>query len=137
MFYIYTPSVTPSGKRVSNTKIILFEATNSGQGTLQYRYTTQRRFELTRKGRKTTKENRYVHCSRLNDIADASTAHLDGYMLCFSSFDQAYLAKCTLINRIPEVFLAKILALTEKMNSLESANPQPQFMSDAIPEVFV
>ena len=138
MFYIYTPYVTPSGARVSNTKIVIYEAVASATYPgPQNRYTTTRRLELTRKGWKSVKDIRNMFTVTYNTVADASTTRLDGYALCFATFDEAYLAKCILINRIPEVFIAKLQVLTDKMNSLKPATPQPQFMSDAIPEVFV
>ena len=137
MYIIYTPYVTPSGKRVSNTKIIIYEAVPTKPGNGSGHYSIIRKFELTRKGWITTPYTRATYFHRYSTLKDAATARLDGYPMQFSSFDQAYLAKCALINRIPAIFLEKIATLTAKMNSYKPVKPLPQHMSDAVPELFL
>lgn len=137
MFYIYTPYVTPSGARVSNTKIIIYEAAPVQANNRISHYNTIRKFELTRKGWKTASYERAIYYTSYHTIEDAATMPLDGYSMQFSTFDQAYLAKCILINRIPAVFLKRIAALTDKMNSYKPVKPLPQHMSDAVPELFL
>ena len=46
MFYIYTPYVTPSGKRVSRSKIIIYETVSRAPHTSLA--DNIRKFELTR-----------------------------------------------------------------------------------------
>ena len=137
MYVIYTPRITPSGAQASNTKIIIYEAVPVQANHRISHYNTIRKFELTRKGWKTVPYRRSIYSTRYYTIEDATTVHLDGYSMQFSTFDQAYLAKCTLINRIPAVFLEKIANLTAKMNTYKTVNPLPQHMSDSIPELFI
>lgn len=137
MYVIYTPYVTPSGARASNTKIIIYEAVPVQANNRISHYNTIRKFELTRKGWKTTPYKQLTYSTRHCEVEDATTVRLDGHSMQFSSFDQAYLAKCMLINRIPEVFLEKITNLTTKMNSYKHVKPLPQHMSDAVPELFI
>ena len=139
MFYIYTPYVAPSGKRVSHSKIIIYEVVpTTTNNTLA---DVIRKFELTRKGWKTSKDSGRVYFnSRLICSLDyAATCSLTSNFqkLYFNSFDDAYAAKCILINRIPEVYLNMISTLTTKMNSLKSATPDIRYMSDAVPELFI
>ena len=96
-----------------------------------------RKFELTSKGWKSTSCMAVTYSTSYYAIEDAATVPLDGYSMQFSSFDRAYLAKCTLINRIPAVFLEKIANLTTKMNTYKPVNPLPQHMSNAVPELFL
>ena len=137
MYVIYTPNVTPSGARVSNTKIIIYEAVPVQVNNRISHYNTIRKFELTRKGWKTASYKRTIYSTSYYTIEDAATIPLDGYSMQFSTFDQAYLAKCILINRIPAVFLEKIATLTAKMNTYKPVKPLPQHMSDAVPELFL
>ena len=136
MYFITTPYLTPSGKRLSNHKIIIYEVSNiSTDNTVAHGI---RKFELTGKGWKVTKysERRfYSHICTLDEVSTIDISHFR--KLYFSSFDNAYAAKCILINRIPSLFLSKIQALTSKMNSVKQAQPQLHFMSDAIPELFI
>ena len=137
MFYIYTPYITPSGKRISHSKIIIYEAIPPTKPANSLA-TTIRKFELTRKGWKVSKAFGGVYFSDTASINTASTVPLDTCrLLCFDSFDNAYIAKCILINRIPEVYRSMIAALTAKMNSIESATPELRYMSDAVPELFL
>ena len=138
MYVIYTPKITPSGTRVTNTKIIIYEAVPSEHnGSKVSHYNVIRKFELTRKGWKTVPYRQPIYSTSYHTIEDAATVPLDGYSMKFSSFDQAYLAKCILINRIPAIFLEKIANLTAKMNSYKPVNPLPQHMSNAVPELFI
>ena len=137
MYVIYTPYVTPSGARVSNTKIIIYEAVPVQANNRISHYNMTRKFELTRKGWKSTVYKSAICSTRCYGVEDAATVRLDGGSMWFSSFDQAYLAKCILINRIPEVFLEKIATLTAKMNIYKPVEPLPQHMSDAVPELFL
>ena len=137
MYVIYTPRINPSGARVFNTKIIIYEAVPVQASNRISHYNITRKFELTRKGWKTVPYRQSIYSANYYTIEDAATVPLDGYSMQFSSFDQAYLAKCTLINRIPAVFLEKIANLTTKMNSCKPVNPLPQHMSDAVPELFL
>ena len=135
MFYIYTPYVTPSGKRLSHSKIIIYEAVSSTPKSL---YATTRKFELTNKGWKTTKSSGSVFCQAFYDLSEVSTINLtQPRTLKFADFDTAYAAKCLLINRIPEIYLNMIATLTNKMNSTKPAKLDPRYMSDAIPELFI
>ena len=137
MFYIYTPYITPSGKRISHSKIIIYEAVPPTKPTNPLA-TTIRKFELTRKGWKTSKTSGAVCLSDTVSIDIASTVPLNPCrLLCFDSFDNAYAAKCILINRITEVYLNMISVLTAKMNSIKPATPELQYMSDAVPELFL
>ena len=132
MYIIKTPYLTKSGECLSNHKIIIYEVSNTliAQGI--------RKFELTSKGWKTSKYNERHYYSHTNSIDEASTIDMSSPChMYFKSFDNAYAAKCILINRIPSLFLSKIQALTSKMNSVKQVQPQPHFMSDAIPEVFI
>ena len=136
MFYIYTPYITPSGKRISHSKIIIYEAVPPT--SMNSLATTIRKFELTRKGWKTSNYSDRVYFSDAVSIATASTVPLNAcHILHFDSFDNAYVAKCILINRIPEVYLNMISVLTTKMNSIKPATPELQYMSDAVPELFL
>ena len=137
MYVIYTPKINPSGKRVTNSKIIIYEAVPIQANNRVSHYNIIRKFELTRKGWKTVPYRQSIYSTPYYTIEDAATVPLDGYSMQFSSFDQAYLAKCTLINRIPAVFLEKIANLTTKMNTCKPVNPLPQHMSDAVPELFL
>ena len=137
MFYIYTPYITPSGKRLSNSKIIIYEAIPSTKPADSLDITI-RKFELTRKGWKTTNTSGRVYLRDTASINLASTIPLNTCrLLQFDSFDDAYVAKCILINRIPEIYLNMISALTAKMNSIKSATPELRYMSNAIPELFL
>lgn len=138
MFYIYTPYVTSSGKRISYGKIIIYEAIPPTESTGPLA-TTIRKFELTRKGWKVSKAFDVVFFSDTASINTASTVPLNARrrLLCFDSFDNAYIAKCILINRIQEVYRSMIAALTAKMNSIKSATPELHYMSDAVPELFL
>lgn len=137
MFYIYTPYITSSGKRISYGKIIIYEAIPPTEPTNPLA-TTIRKFELTRKGWKVSKAFGGVYFSDIASINTASTVSLNvRRLLCFDSFDNAYIAKCILINRIPEVYRSMIAALTAKMNSIKSATPELHYMSDAVPELFL
>ena len=134
MFYIYTPYVTPSGKRLSHGKIIIYEAVPR----VQELYTTTRKFELTNKGWKTTKYSGSIFCQAFYALSEVPTINLTRpRTLKFDDFDTAYAAKCLLINRIPEIYLNMITALTSKMNSIKSVKLDPRHMSDAIPELFI
>ena len=136
MFCIYTPYITPSGKRVSHSKIIIYETVSRGPNTGLA--DNIRKFELTRKGWKTSKASGAVYFKGTTSIENASNIPLNGCRLQhFDSFDDAYAAKCILINRIPEVYLNMISTLTTKMNSLKSATPDIRYMSDAVPELFI
>lgn len=137
MYVIYTPYVTPAGARVSNTKIIIYEAVPVQANNRISHCNVIRKFELTRKGWKTTPYKYTVYANRYHTVEDAATVHLDGDSMQFSTFDQAYLANCILINRIPAVFLEKIATLTAKMNTYKPVKPLPQYMSDAVPELFL
>lgn len=128
MYAIYAPRITPSGAQVSNTKIIIYEAIPIQANNQISHYKTFRKFELTRKGWKTVPYRESIYSTRYYTIEDAATERLDGYFMQFSTFDQAYLAKCILINRIPAVFLEKIANLTAKMNTYKPVNPLPQHM---------
>lgn len=137
MFYIYTPYVSSSGKRISYSKIIIYEAIPPTEPTKPLA-TTIRKFELTRKGWKVSKAFGGVYFSDTASINTASTVPLNACcLLCFDSFDNAYIAKCILINRIPEVYRSMIAALTAKMNSIKSATPEIHYMTDAVPELFL
>lgn len=137
MFYIYTPYTTSSGKRIYYSKIIIYEAILPTEPTNPIA-TTIRKFELTRKGWKVSKAFGGVCFSDTASINTASTVPLNACrILCFDSFDNAYIAKCILINRIPEVYRSMIAALTAKMNSIKSATPELHYMSDAVPELFL
>ena len=97
-----------------------------------------RKFVLTSKGWKTSKYNERHFFFYTNSLDEASTIDMSSPRhMYFKSFDNAYVAKCILINRIPSLFLSKIQALTSKMNSVKQAQPQLHFMSDAIPELFI
>ena len=136
MYCIKTPYLTPSGKRLSNYKIIIYEVSD----ILTSNTVAQgiRKFELTSKGWKTSKYNERHYYSHTNSLDEASTIDMSSPRhMYFKSFDNAYTAKCILINRIPSLFLSKIQALTSKMNSVKQAQPQLHFMSDAIPELFI
>ena len=137
MYVIYTPRISPSGARVFNTTIIIYEAVPVQANNRSSHYNIIRKFELTRKGWKTVPYRHSIYSTSYYTIADAATMPLAGCSMQFSSFDQAYLAKCTLINRIPAVFLEKIATLTAKMDSYKPVNPLPQHMSDAVPELFL
>ena len=139
MFYIHTPYITPSGKRISHSKIIIYEAVPSEHnGNKVSHDNIIRKFELTRKGWKTSKASGEVYFRDTASINTASTVPLNPCrLLCFDSFDNAYAAKCILINRIPEVYLNMISVLTAKMNSIKSATPELRYMSDAVPELFL
>ena len=135
MFYIYAPYVTPSGKRLSYSKIIIYEAVPSNTRNL---YTTTRKFELTNKGWKTAKYSGSTFCQAFNALSEVPTINLTRpRTLKFDDFNTAYAAKCLLINRIPEIYLNMITALTSKMNSIKSVKLDPRHMSDAIPELFI
>lgn len=139
MFYIYTPYVSSFGKRISYSKIIIYEAIPPTEPTNSL-YTTIRKFELTRKGWKVSKDLGVglVYFSDTASINTASTIPLNARrLLCFDSFDNAYIAKCILINRIQEVYRSMIAALTAKMNSIKSVTPELHYMSDAVPELFL
>ena len=136
MYFITTPYLTPSGRRLSNHKIIIYEISTTSSID-QIRHIT-RKFELTSKGWKVSKHSGrcfYPYTHSLNDasIVDMSSHH----SLFFDTFDNAYAAKCILINRIPSLFLSKIQALTSKMGSIKQVQPQLHFMSDAVPELFL
>ena len=137
MYAIYTPRINPSGTRVTNTKIIIYEAVPVQANNRSSHYNIIRKFELTSKGWKTVPCRPSMYSTSYYTIEDAATVPLDGYSMKFSSFDQAYLAKCTLINRIPTIFLEKIANLTTKMNTYKPVNPLPQHMSNAVPELFL
>lgn len=136
MYLITTPYLTPSGKRLSNHKIIIYEVSDtSTDNTVAHGI---RKFELTGKGWKVTKYFKKRFYSRTCTLDEVSTIDMSHpRKLYFSSFDNAYVAKCILIDRIPSLFLSKIQALTSKMNSVKQAQPQLHFMSDAIPELFI
>ena len=135
MFYIYAPYVTPSGKRLSNSKIIIYEAASTKTANL---YTTTRKFELTDKGWKTAKYSGSIFGPTFSVLSEVPTINLtQPHTLQFADFDTAYTAKCLLINRIPEIYLNRITALTSKMNSIKSVKLDPRRMSDAIPELFI
>lgn len=137
MFYIYTPCVSSTGKRISYANISIYEAIPPTNPTKPLA-TIIRKFELTRKGWKVSKASGRVHFSNTASINTASTVPLNACrLLCFDSFDNAYIAKCILINRIPEVYRSMIAALTAKMNSIKSATPELHYMSDAVPELFL
>ena len=137
MFYIYTPYIAPSGKRISHGKIIIYEAIPPTNPTNPLSATI-RKFELTRKGWKASKAFGDVYFSDTASINTASTVPLNACrLLRFDSFDDAYIAKCILINRIPEVYRSMIAALTAKMNSIKPATPELHYMSDVIPELFI
>lgn len=137
MFYIFTPYVASSGKRIYHGKIIIYEAIHNTEPTSPLT-TTIRKFELTRKGWKASKAFGTVYFIGSDSINIASTVPLNNCQrLCFDSFDNAYIAKCILINRIQEVYRSMIAALTAKMNSIKSATPELHYMSDAIPELFL
>ena len=136
MFYIYAPYVTPFDKRVSHSKIIIYETVSRVSHTSLA--DNIRKFELTRKGWKTSKASGAVYFKSTTSIETVASMPLNGYrLLHFDSFDNAYIAKCILINCIPEVYLNIISTLTAKMNSLKSATPDLKYMSDAVPELFV
>ena len=137
MYIIYTPYVIPSDTRVPNTKIIIYGAVPVQVNNRISHYNIIRKFELTHKGWNTASYKRAVYSTFYHTIEDAATISLNGCSMQFSTFDQAYLAKCTLINRIPAVFLKRIAALTDKMNTYKPVNPLPQYMSDAVPELFL
>lgn len=137
MFYIYTPYVSSSGKRIYHGKIIIYEAIPNTDPTNPLNITI-RKFELTRKGWKASKTFGGVYFSDTASINTASTVPLKRYnLLCFDSFNNAYIAKCILINRIQEVYRSRIAALTAKMNSIKPATPELHYMSDAVPEIFL
>lgn len=136
MYIIKTPYLTPSGKRLSNHNIIIYEVSDTSTSNVIAQGI--RKFELTSKGWKTSKYNERHYYSYTNSLDEASTIDmLSPRHMYFKSFDNAYAAKCILINRIPSLFLSKIQALTSKMNSVKQVQPQPHFMSDAIPELFI
>lgn len=136
MYFIKTPYLTPSGKRLSNHSIIIYEVSDTSTSNVIAHGI--RKFELTGKGWKVTKYSErhlYSHICTLDEVPTidmSSPRHM-----YFKSFDNAYVAKCILINRIPSLFLSKIQAITSKMNSVKQVQPQPHFMSDAIPELFI
>ena len=135
MFYIYTPYVTTSGKRLSHSKIIIYEAASTQTANL---YATTRKFELTSKGWTTTKDSGNFFCQAFYELSEVATTNLTPpRIIKFADFDTAYAAKCILINRIPEIYLNMIANLTSKMNSLKPATLDPRHMSDAIPELFI
>ena len=136
MYFITTPYLTPSGKRLYNHKIIIYEVSDISTGnTVAHEI---RKFELTGKGWKVTKYSERCFCSRTCTLDEVSTINMSHPCnLYFNSFDNAYAAKCILINRIPSLFLSKIQALTSKMNSVKQTQPQLHFMSDAVPELFI
>lgn len=136
MYIIKTPYLTPSGKRLSNHNIIIYEINDVSTGNTVAKGV--RKFELTSKGWKTSKYNERHFFFHTNSLDEASTIDMSSprYMY-FKSFDNAYAAKCILINRIPSLFLSKIQALTSKMNSVKQVQPQLHFMSDNIPELFI
>ena len=137
MFYIYTPYITPAGKRIYHSKIIIYEAVLPTKPTDQLA-TTIRKFELTRKGWKASNTSGRVYFRDVTSINTALTVPLNAcHLLHFDSFDNAYIAKCILINRIPELYLNMISVLTAKMNSIKSVTPELRYMSDAIPELFI
>lgn len=136
MYIIKTPYLTPSGKRLSNHSIIIYEVSDTSTSNVIAQGI--RKFELTSKGWKTSKYNERHYCSNTNSLDQASTIDMSSPRnMYFKSFDNAYAAKCILINRIPTLFLPKIQALTSKMNSVKQVQPQLHFMSDAIPELFI
>ena len=137
MYIIKTPYLTPSGKRLSNHSIIIYEVSDTS--TSHVIVHGIRKFELTSKGWKTSKYNeRHYYYSHTNSLDEASTIDMSSPRhMRFKSFDNAYAAKCILINRIPSLFLAKIQTLTSKMNSIKQVQPQLHFMSDNIPELFI
>ena len=136
MYIIKTPYLTPSGKRLSNYKIIIYEVSDISIGNAVAHGI--RKFELTGKGWKVTKYSERHFCSRTCTLDEVSTIDMShSRNLYFNSFDNAYAAKCILINRIPSLFLSKIQALTSKMNSVKQTQPQLHFMSDAVPELFI
>ena len=136
MYIIKTPYLTPSGKRLSNHNIIIYEVSDTSTSNVIAQGI--RKFELTSKGWKTSKYNERHYYSYTNSLDEASTIDmLSPRHMYFKSFDNAYAAKCILINRIPSLFLSKIQALTSKMNSVKQVQPQLHFMSDAIPELFI
>ena len=137
MYIIKTPYLTPSGKHLSNNNIIIYEVSDTSTSNVIVQGI--RKFKLTSKGWKTSKYNeRHYYRSHTNSLNEASTIDMSSprYMY-FKSFNNAYAAKCILINRIPSLFLSKIQVLTSKMNSVKQVQPQPHFMSDAIPELFI
>ena len=136
MFIIKTPCLTPSGKRLSNHSVIIYEVSDTSTSNVIAQGI--RKFELTSKGWKASPYSKRHDCSHMNSLDEASTIDMSSprYMY-FKSFDNAYAAKCILINRIPSLFLSKIQALTSKMNSVKQVQPQLHFMSDAIPELFI
>ena len=136
MYIIKTPYLTPSGKRLSNHNIIIYEVSDtSTSNTIAQGI---RKFELTSKGWKTSKYNERHFFFHTNSLDEASTIDMSSPRnLYFKSFDNAYAAKCVLINRIPSLFLSKIQALTSKMNSVKQVQPQLHFMSNTIPELFI
>ena len=136
MYIIKTPYLTPSGKRLSNHNIIIYEVSNASTSNVIAQGI--RKFELTSKGWKVTKYSERHFYSHTNSLDEASTINMSSPRhMYFKSFDNAYAAKCILINRIPSLFLSKIQALTSKMNSVKQVQPQPHFMSDTIPELFI
>ena len=137
MFYIYTPYISSSGNRIYHGKIFIYEAIPNTEPTNPLT-TTIRKFELTSKGWKASKASGRVYYIGPDSINTASTVPLKGYrLLCFDSFNDAYTAKCILINRIQEVYRSMIAALTAKMNSIKSVTPELHYMSDAVPELFL
>ena len=136
MYIIKTPHLNPSGKRLSDYNIIIYEVSDTSTSNVMAQGI--RKFELTSKGWKTSKYNKRHYCPHTNSLDEASTIDMSSPRhMYFKSFDNAYAAKCILINRIPSLFLSKIQALTPKMNSVKQVQPQPHFMSDAIPELFI
>ena len=137
MYFITTPYLTPSGKRLSNHKIIIYEVSDILTSNNMVAHGI-RKFELTGKGWKVTKYSERHFYSHIRTLDEVSTIDMSHHCkLYFSSFDNAYAAKCILLNRIPSLFLSKIQALTSKMNSVKQVQPQLHFMSDAIPELFI
>lgn len=136
MYIIKIPYLTPSGKHLSNNDIIIYEISDTSTSNVIAQGI--RKFKLTSKGWKVTKYFKKHIYSRTYTLDEASTIDMSSprYMY-FKSFDNAYAAKCILINRIPSLFLSKIQALTSKMNSVKQVQPQLHFMSDAIPELFI
>ena len=136
MYIIKTPYLNPPGKRLSDNNIIIYEVSDISTSNVVAQGI--RKFELTSKGWKTSKYNERHYYSHTNSLDEASTINMSSTRhMYFKSFDNAYAAKCILINRIPSLFLSKIQALTSKMNSVKQVQPQPHFMSDAIPELFI
>ena len=136
MYVIYSSYTSPSGTRVYHNKIIIYEAVR--YDLYDRSFTFLRKFELTRKGWKTSKYSGTIYSPNLYTLSDMSTLDLRHQRtLVFADFDTAYAAKCLLINRVPEIYLDMITTLTARMNSLKSVTPDQRHMSDAIPELFI